>query len=96
MVPEHDSAGEWRSWQRTCFGSLEALCGVGCGSVNVARASEGVSIILRFANAVEQPSPIIRVIAGALTRLAEATVIAGIAGLGRLGVQPTRTPSTAR
>jgi len=40
---------------------------------------------------VDQPSPITQVIAGALTGLAGATIIAGVAGLGLLGLQSART-----
>ena len=48
MVPAHEIAGEWRSWQRTCFGSLEALSGVGSTRAGMGSASDGPSIILRF------------------------------------------------
>jgi len=40
---------------------------------------------------VDQPSPITQVIVGALTGLAGATIIAGVAGLGLLGLQSART-----
>ena len=41
--------GVWRSWQRTCFGSLSALSGVGSTPVCVIPASDDLSIILWFA-----------------------------------------------
>jgi hypothetical protein len=44
--------GEWRSWQRTCFGSLEARSAVGSMAVSVALLSLGSSIIVWFAGVV--------------------------------------------
>ncbi len=50
MVPEHESPRGWRSWQRTCFGTIEALSGVGIGQLSARTAGDGVSIIVRFAS----------------------------------------------
>jgi hypothetical protein len=50
------SPGEWRSWQRTCFGSLEALSGVVCGAVNLAHASEESPIIVWLALRIRRPT----------------------------------------
>jgi hypothetical protein len=50
VFPEHEIAGEWRSWQRTCFGSLEGFNAVGSSAPSTAGRAAKAPIIVRFAS----------------------------------------------